>query len=186
MEGGMIVRDAETGEAMIAGTDVTVARVLRQLESAGRESVLAAFPGVTEEAVFAAVSFALSATRREVRYDAPGGARPGVVREAALAPAYGRRRTVTLDEEEYQELLDRVGFLSGLRVPVGAGAVEAAVGQSPRTLAEDLEHADDVYGRLRYETAVVGTLRDGLRAIEEGDVYDHEEVMAELRAILFA
>lgn len=183
MEGGMIVRDAETGEAMIAGTDITVARVLRQLESAGRESVLAAFPGLTEEAVFAAVSFALSATRREVRYDASGGARPGVVREAAVA--YGRRRTVTLDAEDYQELLDRVGFLSG-RVPVGAGAMEAAVGQSPRTLAEDLEHADDVYGRLRYETAVVGTLRDGLRAIEEGDVYDHEEVMAELRAILFA
>ncbi|HEU4452696.1 MAG TPA: DUF433 domain-containing protein [Longimicrobium sp.] len=180
----MIVRDAETGEAMIAGTDITVARVLRQLESAGRESVLAAFPELTEEAVFAAVSFALSATRREVRYDASGGARPGVVREAAFA--YGRRRTVTLDAEEYQGLLDRVGFLSGLRVPVGAGAVEAAVGQSPRTLAEDLEHADDVYGRLRYETAVVGTLRDGLRAIEEGDVYDHEEVMAELRAILFA
>jgi predicted transcriptional regulator len=72
-----------------------------------------------------------------------------------------------------------------LRVPVGAGAVERAVGTVPRTLAEDLAHADEVYGRLRYETAVVGTLRDGLLALEEGDVYDHEEVMAELRGILF-
>jgi uncharacterized protein (DUF433 family) len=185
MEGGMIVRDAETGEAMIAGTGITVAKVLRQLESAGRESVLAAFPELTEEAVFAAVSFALGASRREVRYDASGGARPGVVREAAVAPAYGRRGTVLLDVEEYQEMLDRIQFLSGLRVPAGVGAVERAVGTVPRTLAEDLEEADEAYGRLRYEMAVVGTLRDGLLAIEAGDVYDHEEVMAELRAILF-
>ncbi|HEX8696069.1 MAG TPA: DUF433 domain-containing protein [Longimicrobium sp.] len=117
MERVAIVRDAETGEAVVAGTGVTVAEILRELAGGpGIEAVLRRHPELTEEAVAAAVSFASAAVQREARYDADTPERaPGIVREAPVAAAApARAGSVVLGVEEYEDLLDQIEFLTEL------------------------------------------------------------------------
>jgi uncharacterized protein (DUF433 family)/PHD/YefM family antitoxin component YafN of YafNO toxin-antitoxin module len=111
------VRDGATGEAVIGGTGITVADVLRQLAGGPcAEDVLRAHPGLTQAGLAAALSFATEAVRREARYDAPRpAAEPARVRErAVLAPVDDRSRSVVLSEEEYADLLDELELLREL------------------------------------------------------------------------
>lgn len=140
-----IVRDAETGEAVVAGTNVTVAEVLRELASGpGVEAVLRSHPELTEEAVAAAVSFAAATVQREAQYDVTTERGTGVVRESRVAYPRG----------EHQSLDETIAVM------------------------------EDECDRLRYELDLAEGIRTGLREIREGKGVPHEQVMAELRALL--
>lgn len=66
-----IVRDAETGEAVVAGTDITVIEILQAFANPSAVgAVLDAYPELTERAVSEAISFAAGAVGRDVRCSA--------------------------------------------------------------------------------------------------------------------
>jgi len=114
-----IVRDAATSEAVVSGTDVTVAQILEELKSApGLAAVLTKYPELTEEAVRAAVAFAVAAVRRERSYaPEPMEAERWVVRERAVA--YGAENDVAEEiarvDARIAELTDQIGLLQGVR-----------------------------------------------------------------------
>jgi uncharacterized protein (DUF433 family) len=136
-----IYRDGETGEAIVEGTIVPVAAILRSVaEGATAEEVIRAHPGLTREGFVAALEHAARAVDRDVRYEAPA---PG---EGALlarepAAAYAPRstvagETVVLDADEYDELLYRLDLLED----IAQGLADAAAG---RTIPHD-----EVFDRL--------------------------------------
>lgn len=128
-----VVRDGRTGEAVMAGTGISVAAILRELAGkAGVVAVLEAFPDLTAEDVAAAVAFATDAIGREPLYSEPDPAtRPGMVRERALVSGWGVERSpVFLGSDEYDGLLDEVELLRELCV----AQVEIAAGE---TVSED-------------------------------------------------
>jgi uncharacterized protein (DUF433 family) len=103
---GLVVRDGETGDAVIAATRLPVERILEGLARGGSlEALLALHPGLTPEHVTAALRFAAEAVR-------------------GVPPAAGAdgRRTVVVDAKEYAELRYQVGYLKG----ICQGLVEAA------------------------------------------------------------
>jgi uncharacterized protein (DUF433 family) len=122
-----VVRDGQTGEAVIAGTGISVVSILRELAaSPGADTVLGAHPELTPEALAAAISFAAAAVEREVPYDFSARG-TGVVRERALAGGYlAGHSPVFLGEEEYDGLLDEVGLLRELC----AAQAEVAAGET--------------------------------------------------------
>lgn len=124
-----VVRDGQTGAAVIAGTGISVVTILRELAaSSGADAVLGAHPELTPDALAAAISFAAAAVEREVPYDfSTGGMAPGVVRERALAGGYpAAHAPVFLGAEEYDDLLDEVGLLRELC----AAQAEIAAGET--------------------------------------------------------
>ncbi len=131
MEQPGIYRDGETGEAIVEGTIVPVAAILRAVAGgASADEVIRAHPGLTREGFVAALEHAARAVNRDVRYEA---AAPG---EGALlarepAAAYAPRsttdgETVVLDADEYDELLYRLDFLGG----IAEGLADAAAGRT--------------------------------------------------------
>lgn len=133
-----VVRDGETGKAVVAGTDVTVEEILRAIAGgAGVADVVAANPGLTAEAVAGALEHAANVVDREPSYARPSSAYAGVVREPAAA--YGARdvtrRTVVLDAADYEEMLYRMDLLEGIAEGMG----DAAAG---RTVPHDEVMAD--------------------------------------------
>jgi uncharacterized protein (DUF433 family) len=84
-----IVRNGQTGQAIVSGVDVPVEAVLERLALSGSvERVLEAFPGLTREGFDAVVRFAAVAVRREpLPYELPHGV--GVMTARETAPAYG-------------------------------------------------------------------------------------------------
>ncbi|HEU0012732.1 MAG TPA: DUF433 domain-containing protein [Longimicrobium sp.] len=116
-----INRDGATGRAMIAGTDVAVADVIAQF-AAGDTAVdiVARYPGLTEEGVTAALRFAVLSVDRELRY-APRSDDHDEARERPLhAQAWGQAAdAVTVEADEYDELLYRVDVLQGLVCGLG-------------------------------------------------------------------
>ena len=143
MNESSIVRDGDTGEALVAGTDVTVSEILLELAmDDGIARVLDAFPDLSREDVVAAVQFAVNATRSETRYN-PGGT-ASRVREARVA-----------------------------------------YGTQPATDDDALAAVESEYERVRYEFELISGIRNGLRELREGKEVPHEQVMAELRAILY-
>ncbi|MFL5386964.1 MAG: DUF433 domain-containing protein [Longimicrobiaceae bacterium] len=87
MEEQDIVRDGDTGKAIISGADIPVDAVLERLALTGSvERVLEIFPSLTREGFNAALRFAAIAVQREVRYEQlPPGVGVHVVREPAAA-----------------------------------------------------------------------------------------------------
>jgi len=123
-----VVRDGQTGAAVIAGTGISVVSILRELAaSSGADAVLGAHPELTADALAAAISFAAAAVEREVPYDFSTAAAPSIVRERALAGGYAAAHTpVFLGAEEYDDLLDEVGLLRELC----AAQAEVAAGET--------------------------------------------------------
>ena len=112
-----IVRDGETGRALVSSTGTPVDEILDAILSGGAfESVLRRHPELTPEAVTAALRFARVAVGREVQY-LPKPPEPGVtgVREpAAVAFNGGGDATVTLASHEYDDLLYRLDLFEGI------------------------------------------------------------------------
>jgi uncharacterized protein (DUF433 family) len=128
-----VVRDGRTGEAVMAATGISVAAILRELAGkAGVAAALEAFPELTAEDVAAAVAFATIMIEHEPPYsELDPSARPGMVRESALASGWGAEPTpVFLGQDEYDGLLDEMELLRELCV----AQVEVAAGE---TLSED-------------------------------------------------
>jgi uncharacterized protein (DUF433 family) len=86
-----IVREGETGQAIVSGIGVPAEAVLERLAvSESVERVLEAFPGLTREGFDAVVRFAAVAVGREpLPYELPQGVGVMIARETA--PAYGFR-----------------------------------------------------------------------------------------------
>ena len=111
-----IVRDGETGRAIVASTGTPVDEILAALEAGGAfESVLGRHPELTPEAVAAALRFARVAVGREVQYLPRSDHGFTGVRERA-AVAYNRpgEDTVTLGSSEYDDLLYRLDLFEGI------------------------------------------------------------------------
>jgi uncharacterized protein (DUF433 family) len=112
-----IVRDGETGRAIVSSTGTPVAEILDALRQAGAfQAALQRHPGLSPEGVQAALEFAREMVDREVRYRrAP---QPGFtgVRERAVHSfnEWGGGGTVTLESSEYDDLLYRLDLLEGI------------------------------------------------------------------------
>lgn len=110
-----VVRDGETGRAIVSSTGTPVEEILAALEAGGAfESVLLRHPELTPEAVAAALRFARVAVDREVEYlPRPDRGVTGVRERAAVAYG-GREPTVTLNSSEYDDLLYRLDLFEGI------------------------------------------------------------------------
>lgn len=112
-----IVRDGETGRAIVSSTGTPVAEILDALREGGAfQAALQRHPELSPEGVQAALEFAQKIVDREVRYrPAP---QPGFtgVRERALHSFNdgGGAGTVTLESSEYDDLLYRLDLLEGI------------------------------------------------------------------------
>lgn len=110
-----IVRDGETGRAIVSSTGTPVEAILGSLEEGGAfESVLRRHPELTPGAVAAALRFARVAVDREAHYvPRPDPGFTGVRERAAVA--YGEDApTVTLASGEYDDLLYRLDLFEGI------------------------------------------------------------------------
>lgn len=123
-----VVRDGETGEAVISGTGISVVAILRELAaSSGAAAVLDAHPGLTRDGLAAAISFAAAAVERDVPYEMGATARAMSVRERPVFGEYAAGgAAVMLGSEEYDDLVDKMGFLRELC----AAHVEVAAGET--------------------------------------------------------
>lgn len=148
-----IVRDGETGQAVVASTGTPVEEILEALETGGAfGAVVRRFPELTPAAVAAALRFARVAVGRETRFhlqphDEGVGVRERSVQPFNAPPQSGG--TVTLDAD-----------------PELDTALRAAEAQRDR---------------LVYELDVAESIVDGLRQAIAGEVIPHEEVFARLR-----
>lgn len=111
-----IVRDGETGRALVSSTGTPVDEILDALASGGAfESVFGRHPELTPEAVVAALRFARMAVGREVQYlprPSPGFA--GVRERAAVAYNGAGEAPVTLSSREYDDLVYRLDLFEGI------------------------------------------------------------------------
>ena len=149
-----IVRDGETGRAIVSSTGTPVDDILDAIESTGTvQGALRLHPGLTSEAVAAALRFARVAVRREVKYTPDPGFGASQVREVAL-----REHSTSHQGGEAVNLDPEAGVLSSLRA------------------------ADRRRDQLRYELDLIESIRGGLQDVLDGNVIAHEEVVARLRA----
>jgi uncharacterized protein (DUF433 family) len=118
-----IARDGETGRAIVESTGTPVEDILQALQDGGAfDAALQRHPGLTPEAVAAALRFARVAVGREVRYLPNPNPDRGFtgVRERAVTSyesgSSGRKRgaTVTVNAGEYDDLLYRLDLFEGI------------------------------------------------------------------------
>jgi uncharacterized protein (DUF433 family) len=111
-----IVRDGETGRAIVSSTGTPVDEILQTLETSGRfESVLRRHPELTPEAVAAALRFARVAVGRGGRSRPdPGPGFTGVREQPQHVFNAGATATVTLEADEYDDLVYRLDLLEGI------------------------------------------------------------------------
>lgn len=152
-----VVREGETGRAIISSTGTPVDEILNAIRSGGSvESAQSIHPALTREAVEAALRFAEIAVQREPRYTPNPNAGVFTLRERALRP-YGASAGGSATVE-----------------PVDHGVadeVRTAVQQARR----DRE-------RLLYELDLIDSIGEGLEQIANGEGIPHEEVFARLEA----
>lgn len=111
-----IVRDGETGRALVSSTGTPVDDILDAIDVTGSvDGALRRFPGLTTDGVSAALQFARRASRREMTYHVPHDVGMMEVREPAVA-FNGRERggTVTIQAREYDGLVYRLDLLEGI------------------------------------------------------------------------
>jgi len=109
-----IVRDGCTGEAMVAGTDVTVPDILVRLATDdGIARVLDDYPDLSREDVIATVNFLINASRADTSQPSPT---PPVIRERQIA--YGEPVAVdalAAAESEYERVCYELELITGIR-----------------------------------------------------------------------
>jgi uncharacterized protein (DUF433 family)/predicted transcriptional regulator len=198
-----IIRDGETGRALVASTGTPVDEILDSLEAGGAfESALQRHPELTPEAVAAALRFARVAVGREVQYlPKPERGFTGV-RERAASPFNSRSSsggTITLEAGEYEDLLSRLDLLEGLleaerdldngfeipheqvfedlRADASPGEADES-GSIEKALRSTAEKRD----QLRYELDLIESIHAGLEDVAAGRVISHEEAVAFLRS----
>lgn len=94
-----IVRDGDTGQAIVASTGTRVEDILAAMEAgAGINEVLRRFPGLSADAVRAALRFARMAVAREIPYRTDRKRGVSELRERAVRP-YGRGGATALPSE---------------------------------------------------------------------------------------
>jgi uncharacterized protein (DUF433 family) len=150
----VIVRDGETGQAIVSSTGTPVDDILVAIESTGTvEGALRLHPALTMEAVGAALRFARVAVRREVKYTPDPHVGNMQVREVALRE-YGYTEneggTMTLEPQ------------NGVQGTLGA-----------------LQRKRD---RLMYEMDLIDSLHAGLEDVAAGRTLPHEDAVAWLRS----
>ena len=149
-----IVRDGETGRAIVDSTGTPVDDILSAIESTGTvEGALRLHPALTPEAVAAALRFARVAVRREVKY--------------APDPNFGNTQMREVALREYGNADDAGGTTmleheSGVLGTLGA-----------------LERKRD---RLRYELDLIDSIHAGLEDVAAGRTLSHEDAVAWLRS----
>ena len=113
-----IVRDGDTGRAIVASTGTPVDEILDSIAAGGEfGGVLRRHPELTPAAVAAALRFARVAVGREVQYlpTPPSPGFTGVRERAAVAfNGGGEGGTVTLESGEYDDLLYRLDLFEGI------------------------------------------------------------------------
>lgn len=156
-----VVRDGETGQAIVSATGTPVGEILDAIEAEGAfDAALRLHPGLTAGAVAAALRFARVAVDQSLRY-APDAGRGGFeVRERAITPfnaGTSRGGLATLDP------------LDG---DVGPDA----------PLADALESARRRRDRLRHELDLAEGAVEELREAVGGDGFPREDARADRRA----
>ena len=178
----VIVRDGETGQAIVSSTGTPVDTILAAIESTGTVGgALRLHPALSAEAVAAALRFARVAVGREIRYMPDPNLGNMQVREISLHPYQAGRRgeSVSVDAGTYEQMLARLEFLERNAEP----EIELGMGGIAEPSIEDsIRSADARSERLRYELGLVESIRGGLQDVLDGNVIPHEEVVARLRA----
>jgi uncharacterized protein (DUF433 family) len=113
-----IVRDGNTGRALVASTGTPVDDILQAIEDDAQfAGLFARFPELTPAGVAAALRFARNAVGREMRYVPDPKFGVMELRERPLQPynaGSARGGTVTLDAGEYGDVLYRLDLLEGI------------------------------------------------------------------------
>jgi uncharacterized protein (DUF433 family) len=179
-----IVRDGETGRALVSSTGTPVDEILQAFQDGAQfEAVLARHPELTPEAIAAALRFARNAVGREFRYVPDPTFGQYEVREEPIHPFNGGYAPGGIAEAE-------PGFDDGDRLPYEEGFAGArARGSSGRgddvgSIDVALRSAADARERLLYELEVVESVHAGLEDVAAGRVVSHEEAVAFLRATI--
>jgi uncharacterized protein (DUF433 family) len=155
-----IVRDGETGEAIVSSTGTRVDDILEAIDSTGSvDGALRRFPGLTTEGVSAALQFARVASRREMRYEPDP--RHGVHELRETGVQFNAGGAATMEPGEYDVATARQIF----------GTPEDA-----------LRSAEATRERLLYELDLIESVRDGLQDVIDGNTIPHDEAVAWLRA----
>ncbi|HEX6039488.1 hypothetical protein [Longimicrobium sp.] len=192
-----IVRDSDTGRAMVSSASTPVDEILQALQDGGQfDGALRRHPELSPQGVAAALRFARLAVERAGRPARQPGSDGFVgVLEVALNPlnsgGYGAD-SVTLDMGEYEDLISRLDFLEGKlgREPGRPGNQERSEspGRSARaasgsgTLGEVLASVAEKRDQLRDDLDLIESLHAGLEDVAAGRVVSHEDAMAFLRS----
>lgn len=150
-----IVRDGDTGRALVSSTNTPVDEILQALQDGGQfDSALQRHPGLTPQGVAAALRFARLAVER--------GGRPAQQKPSDAG-------FVGVQEVPVHVFNQGDGVDGGFQVGFG-------------TLEDSLRAAAERRDQLRYELDLVESIHAGLEDVAAGRVIPHEEVMARLRA----
>lgn len=149
-----IVRDGDTGRALVSSSDTPVDEILQALQDGGQfDAALQRHPKLTPAGVAAALRFARLAVER--------GGRPA-------------RNPRDDDFMGVREVPVHV-----FNQDVGAAP---EFGSELGTLEDSIRAAAERRDQLRYELDLIESIHAGLEDVAAGRVIPHEEVMARLRA----
>lgn len=179
-----IVRDGETGRALVASTGTPVDEILQALQDGAQfDAVLARHPELTPQGIAAALRFARNAVGREFRYVPDPTFGQYELREQPIHPFNSGHAPGGVAEAEH-------GLDDGDDTPYGevlAGARRHAPsgrGDDVGSIDIALRSAADARERLLYELEIVEGIHAGLEDVAAGRVISHEDAVSFLRATI--
>ena len=149
-----IVRDGDTGRALVSSTGTPVDEILQALQDGGQfDAALQRHPELTPAGVAAALRFARLAVERAGR------------------PAR------TSEDDEFVGVREVPLHVFNQDVDEDPG-----FGAEVRTIEDSIRAAAERRDQLRYELDLIESLHAGLEDVAAGRTISHEEVMARLTA----
>lgn len=127
-----IVRDGETGRALVASTGTPVDEILQAFDDGAQfEAVLARHPELTPEAIRAALRFARHAVGREQRYLPEPGFGQFTLRERPLQEIDERSRSASIEDAlgSVAAKRERLRYDLNLIESIHAGLEDVAAGR---------------------------------------------------------
>jgi uncharacterized protein (DUF433 family)/predicted transcriptional regulator len=158
-----IVRDGETGRALVASTGTPVDEILQAIDDGAQfEAVLARHPELTPQAIRAALRFARNAVDREHR--------------PAPNPPFGE----SMVRERFNGG-SATGGIAEAEDGLDASYAWTSTPSGHRSIDDSIRAAAEARERLLYELDIVESIHAGLEDVAAGRVISHEDAVAFLR-----
>lgn len=178
-----IVRDGESGRALVASTGTPVDEILQAIQDGAQfEAVLARHPELTPQGIAAALRFARNAVGREFRYVPDPTFGQYELREQPIHPFNSGYAPGGVAEAEHG--LDDGDGMPYEEVFAGTRKRDSSRGDDVGSIDIALRSAATARERLLYELDLVESVHAGLEDVAAGRVVSHEEAVAFLRATI--